>query len=43
MDAWTEGGHGSLATSIDRITRDLTIRMTARDLPGRPTQHTSNF
>ncbi|WP_030936096.1 hypothetical protein [Streptomyces sp. NRRL B-24720] len=31
------------ATSIDQIARDLTIWMTARDLPGRSTQHTSNF
>lgn len=30
-------------TSIDRIARDLTIWMAARDFPGRPTQHTSNF
>ncbi|MFD3521256.1 hypothetical protein [Streptomyces sp. NPDC058653] len=30
-------------TSIGRITRDLTIWMAARDFPGRPTQHTSNF
>ncbi|SEE22192.1 hypothetical protein SAMN05216532_7389 [Streptomyces sp. 2231.1] len=30
-------------TSIDRITRDLTIWMAARDFPGGPTQHTSNF
>ncbi|MFJ4866941.1 hypothetical protein [Streptomyces sp. NPDC088748] len=30
-------------TSIDRIARDLTIWMAARDYPGRPTQHTSNF
>jgi hypothetical protein len=31
------------ATSIDQIARDLTIWMAARDFPGRPTQHTSNF
>ncbi|MEV8403846.1 hypothetical protein [Streptomyces niveus] len=30
-------------TGIDQIARDLTIWMAARDLPGRPTQHTSNF
>ncbi|MFJ5139002.1 hypothetical protein [Streptomyces sp. NPDC088707] len=30
-------------TSIDRIARDLTIWMAARDFPGRPTQYTSNF
>ncbi|MFF4427494.1 hypothetical protein ACFY04_43505 [Streptomyces sp. NPDC001549] len=30
-------------TSIDQIARDLTIWMAARDFPGRPTQHTSNF
>lgn len=30
-------------TSIDRIARDLTIWMAARDFPGQPTQHTSNF
>lgn len=30
-------------TSIDRIARDLTIWMAARDFPGRPTQHTGNF
>lgn len=30
-------------TSIDRIARDLTIWMAARDFPGRPTQPTSNF
>ncbi|GAA1542489.1 hypothetical protein GCM10009730_59400 [Streptomyces albidochromogenes] len=30
-------------TSIDRIARDLTIWMAARDFPGRHTQHTSNF
>ncbi|MGW9136744.1 hypothetical protein [Streptomyces sp. NPDC055681] len=30
-------------TSIDRIARDLTIWMTARDFPRRPTQHTSNI
>ncbi|MFC8829642.1 hypothetical protein ACFT9I_30385 [Streptomyces sp. NPDC057137] len=30
-------------TSIDQIARDLTIWMATRDLPGRPTQHTSNF
>ncbi|GGZ30540.1 hypothetical protein [Streptomyces nitrosporeus] len=31
------------ATSIDQIARDLTIWMTARDFPGRPIQHTSDF
>ncbi|GGS35645.1 hypothetical protein Snoj_29060 [Streptomyces nojiriensis] len=30
-------------TSINHIARDLTIWMAARDFPGRPTQHTSNF
>jgi hypothetical protein len=30
-------------TSTDRIARDLTIWMAARDFPGRPTQHTTNF
>ncbi|MFE6917391.1 MULTISPECIES: hypothetical protein [Streptomyces] len=30
-------------TSIDRIARDLTIWMAARNFPGRPTRHTSNF
>ncbi|MFE9797211.1 hypothetical protein ACFYRL_36520 [Streptomyces goshikiensis] len=30
-------------TSISRIARDLTVWMAARDFPGRPTQHTSNF
>ncbi|OAH13094.1 hypothetical protein [Streptomyces jeddahensis] len=30
-------------TSIDRIARDLTIWMAARDFPGQPTQHTINF
>ncbi|MYY01442.1 MULTISPECIES: hypothetical protein [unclassified Streptomyces] len=30
-------------TSIDRIARDLTIWMAARDFPGRPTQRTSNL
>ncbi|UUU37702.1 hypothetical protein [Streptomyces sp. NBC_00162] len=30
-------------TSIDRIARDLTIWMAARDFPGRPTQDSSNF
>ncbi|WP_030724371.1 hypothetical protein [Streptomyces sp. NRRL F-2580] len=30
-------------TSIDQIARDLTIWMAARDFPGRPAQHTSNF
>lgn len=30
-------------TSIDRIARDLTIWMAARDFPGRPIQHTSTF
>lgn len=30
-------------TGIDRIARDLTIWMAARDFPGRPTQHTSHF
>ncbi|MFF7780368.1 hypothetical protein ACFZCG_38895 [Streptomyces tanashiensis] len=30
-------------TSIDQIARDLTVWMAARDFPGRPTQHTSNF
>lgn len=30
-------------TSIHRIARDLTTWTAARDLPGRPTQHTSNF
>lgn len=30
-------------TSIDRIARELTIWMAARDSPGRPTQHTSNL
>ncbi|MGJ5691838.1 hypothetical protein ACM6RM_01360 [Streptomyces pratensis] len=30
-------------TNIDRIARDLTIWMAARDFPGRPTQHASNF
>ena len=29
-------------TSIDRIARDLTIWMAARDFPRRPTQRTSN-
>ncbi|MYT72027.1 MULTISPECIES: hypothetical protein, partial [unclassified Streptomyces] len=29
--------------SIDRIARDLTIWMAARDFPGQPTQHTSTF
>jgi hypothetical protein len=33
----------STATSIDQVARDLTIWMAARDFPGRPTQHTSNF
>ncbi|SEG76055.1 hypothetical protein SAMN05216223_11044 [Actinacidiphila yanglinensis] len=28
------------ATSIDRVARDLTIWMSARDFPGRPTQRT---
>ncbi|GGQ43051.1 MULTISPECIES: hypothetical protein [Streptomyces] len=30
-------------TSTDRIARDLTLWMAARNFPGRPTQHTSNF
>lgn len=30
-------------TSTDQIARDLTIWMVARDFPGLPTQHTSNF
>lgn len=30
-------------TNIDQIARDLTIWMAARDFPGRPTQHSSNF
>ncbi|WP_327389287.1 hypothetical protein OG728_00760 [Streptomyces microflavus] len=30
-------------TSIDRMARDLTIWMAARNFPGRPTRHTSNF
>ncbi|MGW7487038.1 hypothetical protein [Streptomyces sp. NPDC054786] len=30
-------------TSIGRIARDLTIWMAARDIPGLPTQHISNF
>lgn len=30
-------------TSIDRIAHDLTTWMAARDSPGRPTQHTTNF
>jgi hypothetical protein len=30
-------------TSIDRIARDLATWMAARDIPGRPTQHTSKF
>ncbi|MEU7159162.1 hypothetical protein AB0A98_22385 [Streptomyces chrestomyceticus] len=30
-------------TSIDRIARDLTIWMAARDFPGRPAQHTSHL
>ncbi|MEU9530427.1 hypothetical protein AB0D58_34335 [Streptomyces sp. NPDC048210] len=30
-------------TSIDRIARNLTIWMAARDFPGRPTQPSSNF
>ncbi|MFD6274450.1 hypothetical protein ACFWFI_02460 [Streptomyces sp. NPDC060209] len=30
-------------SSIDRIARNLTIWMAARDFPGRPTQHTNNF
>ncbi|MCT9081011.1 hypothetical protein [Streptomyces fulvoviolaceus] len=30
-------------TSIAQIARDLTIWMAARDFPGGPTQHNSNF
>ncbi|MFI7153018.1 hypothetical protein ACIBO2_49575 [Nonomuraea sp. NPDC050022] len=33
----------AMQTSINQIARDLTIWMAARDFPGRPTQHTSNF
>ncbi|MEV6400872.1 hypothetical protein AB0M39_39875 [Streptomyces sp. NPDC051907] len=30
-------------TGIGRIARDLTIWMAARDFPGRPSKHASNF
>ncbi|MFD7781918.1 hypothetical protein ACFV4Q_02205 [Streptomyces nojiriensis] len=33
----------TIETSIDQIARGLTVWMAARDFPGRPTQHTSNF
>ncbi|MER8098419.1 hypothetical protein [Streptomyces goshikiensis] len=33
----------AIETSIDQIARGLTLWMAARDFPGRPTQHTSNF
>ncbi|MFV8132832.1 hypothetical protein [Streptomyces syringium] len=40
----TRRGHDVVTeTSIDRIARDLTIWMAARDFPRRSTQHSSNF
>ncbi|MGW5420231.1 hypothetical protein [Streptomyces sp. NPDC003943] len=33
----------AIETSIDEIARGLTIWMAARDFPGRPNQHTSDF
>ncbi|MFE6713925.1 hypothetical protein [Streptomyces sp. NPDC057695] len=33
----------AIETSIDEIARGLTIWMAARDFPGRPNQHTTNF